>query len=161
MIFWACSNCQVTVILLFDLLINTVTFIITCICITFMQIKTINVLWPLGCFRCFVLVIVSVTHFPFPFSILFVCRAHICYPRTTPARFGLIWFRGFRQTDGRTDDGRQVMEKLTCDLSMIWTDGHFRYYITFQVRGRGNKLSYRTVIINKGLRFVFIFHVLV
>ena len=36
-----------------------------------MQIKTINVLWPLGCFRCFVLVIVSVTHFPFPFSILF------------------------------------------------------------------------------------------
>ena len=40
-------------------------------CITFMQIKTINVLWPLGCFRCFVLVIVSVTHFPFPFFILF------------------------------------------------------------------------------------------
>ena len=79
-------------------------------------------------------------------------------PKNHPCQ---IWFRGFRQTDGRTDDGRQVMEKLTCDLSMIWTDGHFRYYITFQVRGRGNKISYRTVIINKGLRFVFIFHVLV
>jgi len=41
------------------------------------------------------------------------------HPRTIPARFGLIWFRGFRGEDlnvkvydGRMDDGRQVMAKV-------------------------------------------------
>ena len=40
------------------------------------------------------------------------------HPRTIPARFGLIWLRGFRGEDlnvkvydGWTNDGRQVMAK--------------------------------------------------
>ena len=50
------------------------------------------------------------------------------HPRTIPARFGLIWFRGFRGEDlnvkvstydGRTVDGRQVMAKAQMAFGQV------------------------------------------